>query len=60
MGILITALFILCIVSFFVGQKFASKPIDNKNEEIRKECEKLHNKEVQLELKLKNLCDDIK
>ncbi len=50
MEILVIILFVLCIISFFVGRKFASKPIDDKNEEIRKSNEKLRHK-----LELENL-----
>lgn len=50
MEILVIILFVLCIISFFVGRKFASKPIDDKNEEIRKSNEQLRHK-----LELENL-----
>ena len=45
MEILVIILFVLCIIiSFFVGRRFASKPIEDKNEEIRKNNETLRQK----------------
>jgi chromosome segregation ATPase len=60
MEILTICLIILCVVCFFVGRYFASKPIEDKNEEIRKQCQILHDKEVKLELRIKDLTDNIK
>lgn len=51
---------ILIVIAFFVGRRFASKPIEDRNEEIRKTCEELHNQEEKLELRIKDLISDIK
>lgn len=63
MEMLIFVLIILCGVCFFVGKRFASKPIENKNEEIKQERQKiideLQQKETNLELKIKDLNSDI-
>lgn len=60
MEILVIILFVLCIISFFVGRKFASKPIDDKNEEIKQKNEELHQQELKLESRIINLDADIK
>lgn len=60
MEILVIILFVLCIISFFVGRKFASKPIDDKNEEIKQKNEELHQQELKLESRIINLDTDIK
>lgn len=39
--ILIVACIVCCVVCFFIGRLFASKPIENKNEEIRQEQKQL-------------------
>lgn len=57
MSIIVVA--IIVIIAFFLGRKFASKPIEDRNEEIQKRCEELHSEEVTLELKIKDLLDDI-
>ena len=43
-GIFWIVAIILIIIAFFVGRKFASKPIEDKNEEIRQSNEKLRQK----------------
>lgn len=42
--VLLVSAIILIIVAFFVGRKFASKPIEDRNEEIKQNNEKLRKK----------------
>ena len=50
--IIIIIAIVLIIIAFFVGRSLASKPIENKNDEIRKELEEL---QKQKNTKLKEL-----
>jgi cell shape-determining protein MreC len=46
--IIIIVAIVLIIIAFYLGRKFASKPIENKNEEIRREQESLNEKTQQI------------
>lgn len=51
LGIIIAAI-ILIIAAFFVGKRFASKPINDENNRIKKEC-------AELEKQRQNLTNNI-
>jgi hypothetical protein len=51
---------ILIVAAFFVGRRFASKPIEDKNNIIRQTCDELRKEEFELESRIKDLHSDAK
>ena len=53
--VIIGVAIILIIAAFFLGRKFASKPIENKNNEIREECKQLEEQRQHLDNSIQEL-----